>query len=285
MSPRADMCPAPVAALCMPRARMVFEGRVQIKAAGAMAACCAATSSIPSRDCYTKLLVAVLCSDVLATDGGLCRRDRRPVDAARPIRTQTIGAILLAPPRAPASRAWLSSLVTATQRIIGPSAAPQSVSVSAASFLRCLTQGGASRWDPPHLMTQLGDLPAPEMRAATAFQCDDTSRQLAEKRQNPDRATPGLEIRVLPAHASWQSRLMWAFVSEAHFSSISTSAASAVPALAGSSAAQMVLICRPMRLRISALGAWWMAFRASWNRQRFQGAAPGIARRAARGPA
>jgi hypothetical protein len=37
---------------------------------------------------------------------------------------------------------------------------------------------------------------------------------------------------------------------------------------------QIVLNCRPMRLRISAFGAWWMAFRARWNCQRCQAVAP-----------
>ena len=76
------MCPASDAALVMPRARMVFEGRVQIKAACSKALCCTLVLPIPSHDCCAKLLLALVRSDVLAIDGDLCRRDRRPVDAA-----------------------------------------------------------------------------------------------------------------------------------------------------------------------------------------------------------
>ena len=46
----ADMYPASVAAIITPRARMVFAGRVQIKAACSMALCCALVLPIPSHD-------------------------------------------------------------------------------------------------------------------------------------------------------------------------------------------------------------------------------------------
>ena len=67
----ADMCPAFDAAIFMPRARMVFEGRVQIKAACSMALCCTLVLPIPSHDCCAKLLLALFRSDVLATYSGL----------------------------------------------------------------------------------------------------------------------------------------------------------------------------------------------------------------------
>jgi hypothetical protein len=76
------MCPASDAAIVMPQARMVFEGRVQIKTACSKALCCTLVLPILSHDCCAKLLLALFRSDVLATDGGLCRRDRRPVCAA-----------------------------------------------------------------------------------------------------------------------------------------------------------------------------------------------------------
>ena len=44
------MYPASVAAIITPRARMVFAGRVQIKAACSMALCCALVLPIPSHD-------------------------------------------------------------------------------------------------------------------------------------------------------------------------------------------------------------------------------------------
>ena len=62
------MCPASDAAIVMPRARMVFAGRVQIKAACSVALCCTLVLPIPSHDCCAKRLLALLCSDVLATD-------------------------------------------------------------------------------------------------------------------------------------------------------------------------------------------------------------------------
>ena len=67
----ADMCPASDAAVYMPRARMVFAGRVQIKAACSKALCCTLVLPIPSHDCCAKLLLALFRSDVLATYSGL----------------------------------------------------------------------------------------------------------------------------------------------------------------------------------------------------------------------
>ena len=61
------MCPASDAASHLPRARMVFEGRVQIKAACSKALCCALVLPIPSHDYCAKLLLALFRSDVLAT--------------------------------------------------------------------------------------------------------------------------------------------------------------------------------------------------------------------------
>ena len=51
----------------MPRARMVFEGRAQIKAACSMALCCALGFPILSHDRCAKPLLALFRSDVLAT--------------------------------------------------------------------------------------------------------------------------------------------------------------------------------------------------------------------------
>jgi hypothetical protein len=67
----------------MPRARMVFAGRVQIKAACSEALCCTLDLSIPSHDRCAKPLLALFRSDVLATDD-VNRRpkltpDRRPI--------------------------------------------------------------------------------------------------------------------------------------------------------------------------------------------------------------
>ena len=67
----ADMCPASDAASHMPRARMVFAGRIQIRAACSKALCCTLVLPIPSHDCCAKLLLALFRSDVLATDGRL----------------------------------------------------------------------------------------------------------------------------------------------------------------------------------------------------------------------
>jgi len=61
------MCPASDAAICMPRARMVFAGRVRIKAACSKALCCTLGLPIPSHDRCAKLLLALFRSDVLAT--------------------------------------------------------------------------------------------------------------------------------------------------------------------------------------------------------------------------
>jgi hypothetical protein len=55
------------AAFHMPQARMVFEGRVQIKAACSKALCCTLVLPIPSHDDCAKLLLALFRSDVLAT--------------------------------------------------------------------------------------------------------------------------------------------------------------------------------------------------------------------------
>jgi hypothetical protein len=65
------MYPASDAAVVVPRARMVFEDRVQIKAACSKALCCTLGFPIPSHDYCAKLLLALLRSDVLATDGRL----------------------------------------------------------------------------------------------------------------------------------------------------------------------------------------------------------------------
>lgn len=61
------MCPASDAAFVMPRARMVFEDRVQIKAACSKALCCALGLPILSHDDCAKRLLALFRSDVLAT--------------------------------------------------------------------------------------------------------------------------------------------------------------------------------------------------------------------------
>ena len=53
------MCPASDAACYMPRARLVFAGRVQIKAACSKALCCTLGLPIPSHDCCAKLLLAL----------------------------------------------------------------------------------------------------------------------------------------------------------------------------------------------------------------------------------
>jgi hypothetical protein len=65
------MCPASVAAMFMPRARMVFEDRVQIKAACSEALCCTLVLPILSHDRCAKLLLAHFRSDALATDDRL----------------------------------------------------------------------------------------------------------------------------------------------------------------------------------------------------------------------
>ena len=61
------MCPASGAAIVMPRARMVFAGRVQIKAACSEALCCTLGLPIPSHDRCAIPLLALLRSDALAT--------------------------------------------------------------------------------------------------------------------------------------------------------------------------------------------------------------------------
>jgi len=65
------MYPASDAAVVLPRARMVFEDRAQIKAACSVALCCTLVLPIPSHDCCAKLLLALFRSDVLATAGRL----------------------------------------------------------------------------------------------------------------------------------------------------------------------------------------------------------------------
>ena len=65
------MYPASVAAIVLPRARMMFEYRIQIKAACSEALCCTLVLPIPSHDYCAKLLLALLRADVLATDGRL----------------------------------------------------------------------------------------------------------------------------------------------------------------------------------------------------------------------
>ena len=60
------MCPASDAAIVMPRARMVFAGRVQIKAACSEALCCALVLPIPSHDRCAIPLLALFRSDALA---------------------------------------------------------------------------------------------------------------------------------------------------------------------------------------------------------------------------
>lgn len=54
----------------MPRARMVFADRVQIKAACSKALCCTLVLPILSHDRCAKPLLALLRSDVLATSDG-----------------------------------------------------------------------------------------------------------------------------------------------------------------------------------------------------------------------
>lgn len=55
----------------VPRALLVFEGRVQIKAAWSLALFCTMVLPIPSHDDCAKLLRAVFRSDALATCSGL----------------------------------------------------------------------------------------------------------------------------------------------------------------------------------------------------------------------
>ena len=86
----ADMYPASDAAICVPRARMVFEGQVQIKAACSKALCCTLVLPILSHDCCAKLLLALFRSDVLATCSGLTplrpETDRRHLGPSGPRR-------------------------------------------------------------------------------------------------------------------------------------------------------------------------------------------------------
>ena len=62
----ADICPASCGPE-MPRARMVFAGRVQINAACSKALCCTLVFPIPSHDRCAILSAALFRSDVLAT--------------------------------------------------------------------------------------------------------------------------------------------------------------------------------------------------------------------------
>ncbi|BCH61959.1 hypothetical protein RvVAR0630_pl01010 (plasmid) [Agrobacterium vitis] len=64
----ADMYPACDAAINMPRARMVFADRVHIRAACSKALCCKLVVPIPSHDRCAKRLLALFCSDALATE-------------------------------------------------------------------------------------------------------------------------------------------------------------------------------------------------------------------------
>lgn len=77
----ADMYPAFIAAIVLPRARMVFADWVQIKAACSKALCCPLVLPIPSHDRCAKLLFALFRSDVLATADDLHRRGRSLVNA------------------------------------------------------------------------------------------------------------------------------------------------------------------------------------------------------------
>ncbi|AUQ44591.1 hypothetical protein PhaeoP10_00220 [Phaeobacter inhibens] len=65
------MYPASDAASYLPRARMVFEGRVQINAACSWVLCCTLVFPVPSHDYCAKLLLALFRSDVLAASGRL----------------------------------------------------------------------------------------------------------------------------------------------------------------------------------------------------------------------
>ena len=61
--------------------------------------------------------------------------------------------------------------------------------------------------------------------------------------------------------------------------------ASAASALASAPAFHTARSSAPMRLRIAALGAWWMAFSARWDWRRRLVAPPSMAQRAGRSPA
>lgn len=104
----------------MPRARMVFEGRVQIKAACSMALCCALVLPIPSHDYCAKLLLVLIRSDALATYSGLMpprpETDRRHPGA---IKAQTIRAILFASATL-TSIGGLRDSIPASQVLVGP---------------------------------------------------------------------------------------------------------------------------------------------------------------------
>ena len=118
----ADMCPASVMRpSSMPRARMVFEDWVQIKAACSKALCCTLVLPIPSHDYCAKLLLALSCSDALAINGQLmpprpetCRRRPGP---SRPRRSAPF--YWQAQP-APASQAFATAGCPAMYRVVHP---------------------------------------------------------------------------------------------------------------------------------------------------------------------
>ena len=111
----ADMCPASDAAIVMPQARMVFEGRVQIKAACSKALCCTLVLPIPSHDFCAKPLLVLFRSDALATDGRLMpprpETGRRHPGPSGPRRSAPFCSPTL---RAPASAACVSASRPAT---------------------------------------------------------------------------------------------------------------------------------------------------------------------------
>lgn len=118
-SPSADMYPASFAATIMPRARMVFEDRVQIKATCSMALCCTLALPIPSHDYCARLLLALLCSDVLATGGGLMPpRSETGGHCRGPSRPRRSAPFCLQAPRAPASVANASAGSPAKCRVV-----------------------------------------------------------------------------------------------------------------------------------------------------------------------
>ena len=85
------MCPASDAAVIMPRARMVFAGRVQIKAACSKALCCTLVLPIPSHDRCAKRLLALPRSDDLATAGDAAPGTRKGLsDAITGITAQAV---------------------------------------------------------------------------------------------------------------------------------------------------------------------------------------------------
>ena len=75
------MYPASDAAVVVPRARMVFEDRIQIKAACSEALCCTLVFPIPSHDYCAKLLVPSYAPTSSRLTNALRRRSRSLVDA------------------------------------------------------------------------------------------------------------------------------------------------------------------------------------------------------------